>query len=342
MLERVKQTIEQHGEASGAALQSTIRIIVDRTILTLVRYWVVRRHYHICRWTTLHVGKQCDPVTPVSDVDKFLWRKIFDHNPLFTTACDKLAAKDYALSVCPELKTAKVLWVGSDPDQIPAQVLAGNVVIKANCGSGSNVMVCDGKVDRASLKEITHLWFERTYGQEKGEWGYKNGRRYLFVEEMLLEDGQPVRQEYKFHVSGGRIAYIFVARRMDDGSKRFCHLGRDGRLAPFQKDDASTQGEIKIPATFDRLAAVAERLAASFDYMRCDFYERDGEIFSSELTPYPQSGYSTGMPYLDNSRNAGWDLRKSWFLTSPQRGWRSAYSAALRRWLDRRSARPAS
>ena len=150
----------------------------------------------------------------------------------------------------------------------------------------------------------------------------------------MLEDGQPVRQEYKFHVSGGRIAYIFVARRMDDGSKRFCHLGRDGRLAPFQKDDASTQGEIEIPATFDRLAAIAERLAAPFDYMRCDFYERDGEIFFSELTPYPQSGYSTGMPYLDNARNAGWDLRKSWFLTNPQRGWRRAYSAALRRWLD--------
>ena len=188
-------------------------------------------------------------------------------------------AKGYALSVCPELKTAKVLWVGSDPDQIPAQVLSGNVVIKANCSSGSNVMVCDGKVDRASLKEITRRWLARTYGQKKGEWGYKNGRRCLFVEEMLLEDGQPVRQEYKFHVSGGRIAYIFVARRMDDGSKRFCHLARDGRLAPFQKDSASTQGEIKVPATFDRLAAIAERLAASFDYMRCDFYERDGEIF---------------------------------------------------------------
>jgi hypothetical protein len=318
---------------------STIRIM-DRTILTLVRYWVLLRYYHICRWTTLHVGK-CDPAMPASDLDKFLWRKIFDHNPLFTTACDKLAAKDYALSVCPELKTAKVLWVGSDPDQIPTQVLSGNVVIKANCSSGSNIMVYDGKVDRAALREMTRVWLEHSYGQEKGEWGYKNGRRCLFVEAMLLEDGQLVRQEYKFHVSGRRVAYVFVTRREDSG-KHFCHLGRDGGLVPFQQDGASTGGEINVPATFDRLVATAERLAASFDYMRCDLYERDGEIFFSELTPYPQSGFSTGIPYLDNLRNSQWDLRKSWFLTNPQRGWRRAYSAALHRWLDGGSVTPAS
>ena len=313
-------------------LRSTTRI-VDRMILTLVRCWVRLRYYRICRWTTVHVGKRCDPSTPVSDLDKFLWRKIFDHNPLFTTACDKLAAKDYVLSACPELKTAKVLWVGSDPDQIPAQVLYGNVVIKANCCSGANVMVFDGKVVRAALRKTTRLWLERPYGQEKGEWGYKNGRHCLFVEEMLLEDGQPIRQEYKFHVSGGRIAYVFVTRR-DDSGKHFCHLARDGQLASVQKNGASTRGEIIVPATFDRLAAIAERLGASFDYMRCDFYERDGEIFFSELTPYPQSGFSSGIPYLDDLRGSQWDLRKSWFLTNPQRGWRRVYSAALRRWLD--------
>ncbi|MBX9778520.1 MAG: hypothetical protein K2Y71_29450 [Xanthobacteraceae bacterium] len=312
---------------------TTLRTATDRTVFSLVRCWVRLRYYRICRWTTLHVGKRCDPVKPVSDLDKFLWRKIFDHNPLFTTACDKLAAKQYALSVCPELKTAKVLWVGSDPDQIPAQVLSGNVVIKANCCSGANIMVFDGKVDRAALRETTRLWLQRIYGQEKGEWGYKNGRHCLFVEEMLRTNGQPIQQEYKFHVSGGRVAYVFVARR-DERGKYFCHLGRDGQLARVQKDGASTQGEIIIPATFDRLAATAERLGASFDYMRCDFYERDGEIFFSELTPYPQSGLSSGIAYLDDLRGAQWDLRKSWFLSSPQRGWRKAYSAALRRWLD--------
>ena len=314
---------------------------MDRTILTLVRYWVRLRYRHVCRWTVRYVGKKCDPATPVSDLDKFLWRKIFDHNPLFTTACEKLAAKDYALSVCPELKTAKVLWVGSDPDQIPTQVLSGNVVIKANCSSGANIMVHDGKVDRAALREMNRVWLEHPYGQEKGEWGYKNGRRCLFVEEMLLEDGQPIRQEFKFHVLGGRVAYVFVTRR-DASGKHFCHLARDGRLVPFQQNGASTAGEINIPATFDRLVAIAERLAASFDYMRCDFYERDGEIFFSELTTYPQSGFSTDIPYLDDLRNSRWDLRKSWFLTNPQRGWRRAYSAALRRWLDGRPATPAS
>jgi hypothetical protein len=305
---------------------------MDDAILALVRYWCFVRHRRICLEAARHVGKRCDPATPISDADKFLWRRIFDHNPLFTTACDKLAAKEYALSVCPDLKSAEVLWVGSDPDQIPPQTLSGNVVVKASCGSGWNVMVHDGKVDRAALREKARRWLGSTYGQRQAEWGYKNGRHRLFVEKMLLEEGQPVRQEYKFHVSGGRTAYVQVKRRTDNHSSHSCRFMRDGQLAPEQVDKAHT--EICLPPTFERLVMIAERLTAPFDYMRCDLYELDGEVFFSELTPYPNGGLGRN-PYFRNLRNSRWDLRNSWFLTEPQRGWRRTYSAALRRWLDK-------
>ena len=82
------------------------------------------------------------------------------------------------------------------------------------------------------------------------------------------------------------------------------------------------------------MVTAAEQLAAQFDYIRCDLYDVDGEIYFSELTVYPLSGQGGGNSDARHLRNLGWDLRKSWFLTEPQRGWRKAYSHALRVWLD--------
>lgn len=288
----------------------------DRIILSMVRYWCFIRYPRVSHRTFRRSGVAPNPARPVTDVDKFLWRKIFDHNPLFTMACDKLAAKKYALSKCPGLKTAEVLWIGDDPSEIPADMLAGSVVVKANHGSSWNVMVHKGAVDRAALRERASNWVGRQYGRSFGEWGYKNARRCLFVEEMLVEDGEPARSEFKFHVSGGRTGYVYVTRRGEQGSNQWCCLDRDGRVFqdPIDRDDRWT--ELDPPASFDRMCDFAETLAAPFDHMRCDFYELDGEIYFSELTTYPQSGKGLNDPRLVELRNANWDLRKSWFLTT--------------------------
>ena len=180
--------------------------MTDHAVFALVGLWCVLRHPRTYLRTARRSRHWPDPARPIADTDKFLWRKIFDHNPLFTVFCDKLAAKDYALSACPELKTPEVLWIGDDPDDIPAAVLSRDVVIKANHGSRWNIMVRDGKVDREALRAKARSWLGRRYGRAFCEWGYRNARRCLFVERMLLDGGRPVRLEYKFHVLGGRTA----------------------------------------------------------------------------------------------------------------------------------------
>ena len=290
--------------------------------------------------TARRVGTLPDPATPLTDTDKFLWRKIFDHNPMFTTACDKLAAKEFALSVCPGLKTAEVRWLGDDPRRLPQDVLCGDVVIKANHGSRWNIMVRHGNVDLDAVRAKTQSWLGRRYGRAFGEWGYRHARRCFFVEQMLIENGQPIRTEYKFHVVGGRTAYAYVSRRNDDGSESKCYLERDGRIAPIShsgSDDVRPWAEIEPPPSFSRMVAIAELLAAPFDYMRCDLYELNGDVFFSELTAYPLSGQGGSNPHLRQLRNSGWDLRRSWFVTAPQTGWRRIYGNSLRRWLDRRA-----
>lgn len=312
----------------------------DRAVFALVRWWCTVRHIQWWCHTLRMTGIRADAATPASDVEKFLWRKIFDHNPLFTMACDKIASKEYALSLCPRLRTAEILWIGSDPDRIPDDVLAGKVVVKSNHGAGRYVLVCDGQVDRARLRRSASLWLNKGFGVGRGEWGYKNVDRRIFVERMLVEDGLPVRTEYKFAVSCGQTAYVFVARKVAEGDVQQFHIDRNGRVQAESIDGDPRLRHFTAPACFARMRQFAEKVSAQFDFVRCDLYELHGEVYFSEFAVYPQSGRTSASDELKNLRNSLWDLRRSWFLTTPQSGWRRIYARALRRWLDRSSPPP--
>lgn len=306
----------------------------DRLVISLTRLWCFARHPFVC-WHTYKDSRVLpDPAMPVTYVDKFLWRKLFDHNPLFTLACDKLASKAYALSVCPELKTAKVLWSGTDTALIPPDILAGNVVVKANHGCRWNIMIRNGEVDRPKLYRRTSRWVRRRFGKRFGEWAYKNAVRSILVEEMLMDRGEPIGTEYKFHVSGGVTEYVYAASRNNQGEERKGHYRRDGRYISPSVDSGAAWVEVPLPEAFSHMCEIAEQLTAPFDRMRCDLYELGGEIFFSEFAVYPLSGKGiTNVELRDLSRHS-WDLRQSWFMNAPQKGWRRLYASALRRRLE--------
>ena len=119
----------------------------DKTVITLVRCWCILVHLRLLLHAFRITGRWPDPVTPVTIEDKFLWRKIFDHNPLFVLACDKLASKNYAQSIVSDLKFARVIWSGTEPRKIPVEVLSGNVVVKSSQGCGWNHVIWNGQVD---------------------------------------------------------------------------------------------------------------------------------------------------------------------------------------------------
>ncbi|RYE58600.1 MAG: hypothetical protein EOP18_00920 [Rhizobiaceae bacterium] len=309
--------------------------LADRIVLRLVGLAILLRHpYLLFRISSIN-GRLLDVVTPRTDLDRFAWRKLFDHNPLFTMCCDKLASKQHALEVAPGLKTAETLWVGDSVEAIPFDKLAGNVVFKANHGSGWNVMIRDGHYERENVLRKARRWLSNQYGWINGEWGYKHARKRLVIERMLLEDGEPVNTEYKFHISGGRTAYVYMQRKVNEEKSWLC-VERDGTALPEPAMPGSGWAPLPIPPEFEHMREAAEKLGAPFDHIRVDLYAIDGDIYFSELTVYPQSGRSVVNPRLVWLRTAGWHLENSWFLSTPQRGWRCLYARAVRRWLATR------
>ncbi len=282
-----------------------------------------------------------NPADPRRAVDKYLWRKVFDHNPDFTAMSDKLIAKRMAQDRCPHVCVPRTLWTGSKFGDIPPQLLSQDVVIKANHGSGFHVILRDGNIDHAVLERETRRWMSRDYSRHAGEWNYAGISRKLFAEEFLKDtNGIPVRTEAKIYVFGSTALFAVCFNDRLTSNPSMSLYDRDGNAFPVGS-------EINMRCNFQppdeqhrRMFLLAEQLAAGMDHVRIDLYIVDGDIYFSEFTLHPLAGKLTSNMYnAFPDVDAMWDLRKTWFLTHPQPGWRGTYARWLKRQLDQRADR---
>jgi hypothetical protein len=286
---------------------------------------VLRFRRRLKRWPS--------PGNPRTFADKMLWRKVFDRNPLFPIVSDKLRVKSYASERVPDLLSPRTLWSGDHAEDIPSDLLNGSVVVKANHASGLMFFVISGEIDRAAMNAMANQWLMVAYHKRRNEWGYADIDRRLMVEEMLMDGDKPVRKELKFHVFGGRVYLCnFI---LDRGTQtRSCAFRRDGtRIGPI----GIYGGDLTepLPDVYPRAVAVAEALSADFDYIRCDLYVVDDNLYLGELTVYGQGGY-TDFKSTDVMHEMGerWNISQSWFLTTQQPGFKGLYADALRTQLQ--------
>jgi hypothetical protein len=322
-------------DESKRGFQSMMGHVTARTVMALVRVWCwVCFPVQIVRFRRV-IGRWPDPALPRHRNDKYLWRKIFDRNPLFIQVSDKLLAKQFAVARCPTVKVARTLWTGQSAEDIPDDLLRGNVVVKANHGSGWNIFIRNGQYDRGELNRTANRWLASRFGKRHAEWGYYAVRPCLFVEEMLLDKDEPLNNEYKFYCGSGDIAFTFVRQPGADGRLLEGVLDAQGKVRAGGFDSGELSADVSKPPEWDALVATALALSQEFDFVRCDLYAINGEVYFSELTLYTLGG----LAWVDDSElneryTRLWDLRQSWFMRTPQRGWRRLYVQALDRLLQ--------
>ena len=307
-----------------------------RAIIALAGVWCALAYPRQAVDFRAKMGRWPRPAFPVFLNDKYAWRKIFDRNPAFTELSDKLKAKDHALRTCADVQVAKTLWTGQDAADIPDDILKRDVVVKTNNASGRNVHVVAGRHERGDLNRQANDWLRAPYGRRHAEWAYDGVEPKLFVEELLFDAGQPLANEYKFYVAGDRVGYVFARQAAPDGNGRIDGaIDADGTVHAGLHDGGVLCEQFHTPAEFERLSAAALQLSAGLDFVRCDLYLVDGEIYFSEMTFYSAGGYCWVSPAaLTAACNEAWDLRRSWFMQTPQTGWRRLYARALRVMLE--------
>ncbi|MEE4382659.1 MAG: ATP-grasp fold amidoligase family protein [Pseudomonadales bacterium] len=286
-----------------------------------------------------HHGRLPRVAPPRTYADRLFWRKVVDHSPRFVELSDKLAVKDYIRRTCPELRTPETLWNGEDADAIPDALLAGDVFVKANHGSGENYRIRNGVVDRAELKRLADFWLVKRHGYAHFEWSYTRIEPRLFVE-RAVGDAEVDLLEINIRASGGRALLGSIIGRNKLPGMWVVYLDPEGRpsCGPGDEDDAEPAplpADVSVTEAYRQAVRYAEILSAGIDYARFDFLWNGHQLYGGEITLYPAAGlHEIEHAGVRERILAGWRLQDAHFLCEPQRGVRRLYANALRRRLS--------
>ncbi len=272
-----------------------------------------------------------NPVVPREFHEKVLWRKIFDHAPVFTRMTDKLESRRVAKSLCSEVKFTRVVWQGTSIDSFPFETIEIPVIVKTSAGSGDHY-IYDSRAQSARDGLIDHfnkLQRKRRFGSASGEWAYKNIVPKLFAESFLQDrDGMPP-DDYKLYYCSGQLVQMHVThdrwgRRVlvnYDADLRFIDVDQPGWQRNYQPRDWHL---------IDDVLRVGALLATDMDFVRIDLYVHDDSVYFGEFTLYPNSGLGT-VPVLNDLRGDRWDIGKSLYFRSGQGSFRREYLKLLQR-----------
>lgn len=219
---------------------------------------------------------------------------LHDRDPRLTLISDKLRVRDYVVQKAGSNCLIPLLWHGYEPEEVPFDELPIRFVMKTNHGCGYVIIVND-KTQLNQKKAIRQLkkWLDTNFGQDTSlgiAWGYKNIRPTVIIESFMEEKGKaPV--DYKFYCFSGRVEFLTLHYdRFEEHKTR--SFDRNFEPYDFRYDFDSWEGECNRPQNFEVMIYLAEALAEDFDFIRVDLYNIEGNIYFSELTPYP-GGVST-------------------------------------------------
>lgn len=225
---------------------------------------------------------------PVTIQQKLAHIKIFRVTDDMTMCADKLALKKYARSVIGEDLCPETIEEYDDPFEVDAKRLPTTFVLKCNHGCGYNIIHNGTKpFEEWSSKMRLSRWLATNYARVGYELQYDGINRKCYAEEYV-GDLTGVK-DYKFSCFNGRPVFCQVisgrgtkAQHMNYYDSRFNYLDlcrMDFPNNPSLRDER--------PSSFDRMMECSEMLSKPFDYVRCDFYEKNGRLYLGEMTFTP-------------------------------------------------------
>ena len=229
---------------------------------------------------------------PKTMSEKVLIRKLYDRRPILVELTDKLRSKDWVKGRS-DAVAIPTLGTGFEIGDI----LKPPFVVKPTGYSGQTFVIRDKK-QWPEIKKSLIETSRAPYGQDKGQWAYKEVP-FELIYESVLEDFI----EFKFFCFDGRTKVI----RKNEVPKNQTQVGLAGvKCAFFWRDGSPINVTVRdvlkcshnLPEGLDlqEMVACADKLSEGIDFVRVDLYWTPETIYYGEHTFYPSSGYLKFVP----------------------------------------------
>jgi len=243
--------------------------------------------------------------------EKVVHTKLFRPHPLGPLVADKRRVRQYVAEKGLKSILNGLLWVGTNPREIPFDTLPDQFVIKATHGSGWNLVVQNkNTLNRAEVVETCSRWLRLKYGQysKRYEVHYDQIEPAIIIEEFLHDFEYGIPLDFKLYCFHGQPHYILVVTgRFVERSKSI--YDTEWNLCPVEK---GWPGKVDIPRPrqLERMLEVAAICSADFGACRVDLYvPNDERVVFGEITLTPSGGVEPFKPReWDFKLGSLWDL----------------------------------
>ena len=260
--------------------------ISDKLYLKLMYFLVMKK--------TLNLNN------PKTFNEKIQWLKLYDRNPHYTQLVDKILVKQYVTKILGDDIIIPTLAVWDSPESIEFDKLPSQFVLKTNhSGGGCGVVVCSNKenLNICEIRKQLRSSFNNSIYSHYKEWPYKNVKRKVLAEKLLVDAESKQIRDYKFLCFNGKVKCCFVCvDRYIDSGIRINFYDLEWNKLTFQRHYPNFESNIHKPKSYLKMIEYAERLSKGIKFVRVDFYEVNAQPFFGEMTFYPGSGLEEFTP----------------------------------------------
>lgn len=221
--------------------------------------------------------------------EKIQWIKLFDSTSLKTRLADKVAVREWVKEKIGERYLIPCLGVWNSFDEIDIQTLPDQFVLKANHGSGWNIVVTDKKsFQEADARKKFYEWLGTNFAWNGLELHYKNIPPKIYAEKYI-GDIQGELCDYRFLCFHDHIRYIWADIQRGETRVRKI-FDSEWQEQDFRVDYPRNNVPFQKPATFEKMKEVVETLCRGFLFVRVDMYDVNEKIYFGEMTFTSKSG----------------------------------------------------
>lgn len=269
--------------------------ILIRFVRLTTNFWNDKTYisilYFLCK------GKLINLKTPKTYTEKLQWLKLNYQNPKYTSLVDKYEMKHYVENVIGREHIVPCYGIWDRFEDIDFDELPNQFVLKCTHDSGSFVICNDkNKLNINKIKKIINKGINRDYYKQWREWPYKNVRRRIIAEALLVDESSDSLTDYKFFCFHGEPQIMYISNDAGKNPTTDFFDMEFNNLDLRMRDPNSKQLPTK-PACFDEMKSLARKLCKGMPHVRVDFYFVNGIIYVGELTFYHNSGLGRITPY---------------------------------------------
>lgn len=243
--------------------------------------------------------KELDYEKVITFNQKLQWLKLNDRRIEYTTMVDKYAVKEYVADKIGKQYIIPTLGVWDNPEKIKFNSLPNKFVLKCTHNSGLGMYICEDKSKINISKVKRNLWrgLKQNYYLTGREWPYKNVNRKI-IAEQYLSDASGNLNDYKVHCFNGKPYFILVCQdRFKESGMIEDFYTTKWEWIPVKRPKIKNSEIAKeCPRELEELLELSEELSKDIPFVRVDFYIVNHQIYFSELTLFPASGFEKFEP----------------------------------------------